>query len=93
MSQLQDRVHDLRLRVREHHDLDLILGVAQPSHELLDDPRRDDRVVREQVLERRLIERQRWLDLAGPLDEQLNGAVLRQRCAALRRRRGVSGFW
>jgi len=36
--------------------------------------------------ESRFVKRQRWLNLPGALDEQLNGAVLGQRREALRRR-------
>src|SRR5437762_1070524 len=39
--------------------------------------------------ERRFIDRQLWLDLPGPLDEQLHGAVRGQRREFLRRRRGM----
>ncbi len=39
--------------------------------------------------ESRFVDRQRWLDLPGPLYEQLNGAVRCQRREVLRRRRGM----
>ena len=59
LRELEQRADDLRLGVAEHHDFDLILGVAQPAHELLHHARGDRRVVLEEVLQRRLIERQR----------------------------------
>jgi cardiolipin synthase len=59
LRELEKRIDDLRLRVAQHHDLDLILGVAQPPHELLDDTRGHRPVVLEQALEGIVIQRER----------------------------------